>query len=140
MPDYSKCVIYTIKSGDGLYVGSTCNFNNRKYGHKYNIYNESDDKYNMKLYKTIRENDGAWDMQPHSQYPCKSKMEMAIEEERVRKELKADLNMNSCYKLDNERIRQRQNKKLDCECGGKFTFTNRMSHFRTKKHINYFNK
>ena len=26
MPDYKKCVIYTIRTGEGLYVGSTCNF------------------------------------------------------------------------------------------------------------------
>ena len=97
MPDYSKCVIYTIRTGEGLYVGSTCNFNQRKYTHKYSLNNETYHAYNIKLYRTIRENDGAWDMQPHSEYPCNSKMEMNIEEERVRKELKADLNSYSCF-------------------------------------------
>ena len=97
MPDYSKCVIYTIKTGDGLYVGSTCNFNNRKYQHKYNINYEDSEKYKYKLYEAIRANEGAWDMQPHAVFPCNSKMEMAIEEERVRKELKANLNSQSCY-------------------------------------------
>jgi len=97
MPDYSKCVIYTIRTGEGLYVGSSCNFVNRKRQHKQDINNENSEKYNRKLYKTIRDNDGAWDMQPHSEYPCNSKTEMNIEEERVRQELKADLNMNSCY-------------------------------------------
>ena len=97
MPDYSKCVIYTIRTGEGLYVGSTCNYNNRKYNHKSTINNENSKIFNLKLYKTIRENDGAWDMQPHSEYPCNSKIEMNIEEERVRKELKADLNMFSCF-------------------------------------------
>ena len=100
MPDYSKCVIYTIKTGDGVYVGSTCNFNKRKCDHKRNINNEERKAYNFKIYKTIRENGGAWDMQPHSQFPCNSKMEMNIEEERVRKELNADLNMISCYGFD----------------------------------------
>ena len=100
MPDYSKCVIYTIRTGEGLYVGSTCNFNNRKYSHKCSMNNENSEKYNRKLYKTIRDNDGAWDMQPHSEYPCNSKTEMNIEEERVRKELNADLNMYSCYGRD----------------------------------------
>ena len=97
MPDYKKCVIYTIRTGEGLYVGSTCNYNNRKYNHKSTMNNEKSKGYNYKLYQTIRENDGAWDMQPHSEYPCNSKMEMNIEEERIRKELNADLNMNSCY-------------------------------------------
>ena len=103
MPDYKKCVIYTIRTGEGLYVGSTCNYNNRKHNHKSNINNQNKKTYNLKLYKTIRENDGAWDMQPHSEYPCNSKIEMNIEEERVRKELKADLNMNSCYGVDDDK-------------------------------------
>ena len=97
MPDYSKCVIYTIKTGDRVYVGATCNFVNRKYSHKSSINNEASKEYNLKLYKTIRENEGVWDMQPHSQFPCKSKIEMTIEEERIRKKLNADLNTYSCF-------------------------------------------
>ena len=62
MPDYKKCVIYTIRTGEGLYVGSTCNYNNRKYNHKSTMNNEKSKGYNYKLYQTIRENDGAWDM------------------------------------------------------------------------------
>ena len=96
MPDYSKCIIYTIRTPTGLYVGSTCNFTHRKYGHKTNIYNEKSKKYNIKLYKNIRENDGEWEMKPYSEFPCKNKMEMTIEEERVRRELNADLNSYSC--------------------------------------------
>ena len=99
MPDYKKCVIYTIRTGEGLYVGSTCNYNNRKYNHKSTMNNEKSKGYNYKLYQTIRENDGAWDMQPHSEYPCNSKIEMNIEEERIRKELNANLNMNSCFSI-----------------------------------------
>ena len=108
MPDYSKCVIYTIRTGEGLYVGSTCNFVKRKYKHKSSLNNKNSKDINIKLYRTIRENDGAWDMQPHSEYPCNSKIEMNIEEERVRQELKADLNMNSCYGLDIDKQKQTQ--------------------------------
>ena len=49
MPDYSKCIIYTIRTPNGLYVGSTCNFINRKYGHKSAIHNENNEKYNIKV-------------------------------------------------------------------------------------------
>ena len=108
MPDYSKCVIYTIKTGDGVYVGATCNFVNRKHNHKSSINNEASKQYNYKLYQTIRENGGAWDMQPHSEYPCESKIQMNIEEERVRIELSADLNSQSCYGFDTEKIAQYQ--------------------------------
>jgi hypothetical protein len=148
MPDYSKCVIYTIRTGEGLYVGSTCNFNNRKYQHKYNINFEDSCKYKYKLYETIRANDGAWDMQPHSQYPCNSKMEMTIEEERIRLELKADLNTNSCYtnnkeylkeyyRKNKEKLNINANEKISCECGGKYTRQNKLNHFKTQKHLKY---
>ena len=166
MPDYKKCVIYTIKSGEGLYVGSTCNFNQRKYKHKSSLNNENDKNYNLKLYKTIRENGGEWSIQPHAEFPCKSKMEMCIEEERVRQELKADLNSNSCFLTEDERLKYQKDYKKDyyinnkeaiavkdknkyiknkekltekftCECGGKYTHQGSSQHFKSQKHSNY---
>jgi hypothetical protein len=103
MPDYSKCIIYTIRTPTGLYVGSTCNFTRRKHNHNSGIHNEKCRKYNIKLYKNIRENGGEWEMKPYSEFPCKNKMEMNIEEERIRRELNADLNSKSCYGLDKEK-------------------------------------
>jgi len=103
MPRYEDCVIYTIRSGDCLYIGSTCNFTQRKHDHKSKIYKSS---YESKLYKTIRENNGVWDMQPHKLFPCKNKMEMRIEEERCRVELNADLNSNSCQGQNKEMYKQ----------------------------------
>ena len=108
MPDYSKCIIYTIRTPNGLYVGSTCNFTMRKYGHKSCIHNENAKSYNYKLYKNIRENNDDWEMKPHSEFPCKNKMEMNIEEERIRRELNADLNSNSCYGRNKKRIAEHQ--------------------------------
>jgi len=96
MPDYSKSIIYTIRSRDSVYVGSTIDFRSRKYQHKCCIYNEKNKNYNVKLYKTIRENDGEWDMQPYSKYPCKDILELTIEEERIRQLLKADMNIKNC--------------------------------------------
>jgi hypothetical protein len=96
MTDYSKNIIYTIKSKDSIYVGSTVNFTSRKNQHKSNIYNENVKDYNYKLYKIIRENDGEWDMKPYSKYPCNDIVEQTIEEERIRILLKADMNSKSC--------------------------------------------
>ena len=96
MPDYSKSIIYTIRSKDNIYVGSTLNFRSRKNQHKCCIYNENSKEYNYKLYKIIRANEGIWDMQPYSKYPCKDILELTIEEERVRQLLKADLNSHCC--------------------------------------------
>jgi hypothetical protein len=97
MSDFTRGLIYTIRTGDSVYVGSTTNFTRRKCQHKSNIYNENDTaKYNLKVYKTIRENSGIWDMKPYKEYPCKNKTQLKIEEERIRRELNAELNSNSC--------------------------------------------
>ena len=108
MPDYSKCIIYTIRTPTGLYVGSTCNYRRRKNKHKSDMHNENSIAYNIKLYKNIRENNGEWEMKPYSEFPCKNKMEMNIEEERLRRELNADLNSNFCYGRDKEGKRERE--------------------------------
>ena len=110
MPDYSKCIIYTIRTPTGLYVGSTCNYTNRKYNHNSNIHNENGRAYNRNLYKNIRENNDEWEMKPYSEFPCKNKMEMNIEEERVRRELNADLNMSSCYNTEQDNIEYHKQK------------------------------
>ena len=89
--DYSKGLIYTIRSRDSLYVGSTKNFTNRKNHHKSNIHNR-----NENLYKIIRENNGEWDMKPYKEFPCENSIQLKIEEQRVYRELNADLNMKSC--------------------------------------------
>ena len=103
--DYQKGVIYTIKSGDSVYVGSTTNFRMRKSQHKSSLKKNKQ----FKLYKTIRENNGEWEMKPFKLFPCNSTVELQIEEERVRRELHADLNMKTCYGIDKEK--QKQTKK-----------------------------
>ena len=100
MPDYSKSIIYTIRTKDSLYVGSTTHFINRKSAHKKHIYKEPK---NFKLYNTIRDNNGEWDMKPYKEFPCENKTQLRIEEERIRYELKADLNMCLCYGNDKEK-------------------------------------
>jgi predicted GIY-YIG superfamily endonuclease len=63
MPDYSHCVIYkliNIETRELLYIGSTCNFNKRRYDHKKAVYNQNKRDYNMNIYSHIREL-GGWD-------------------------------------------------------------------------------
>lgn len=103
MPDYSKGLIYTIKTGNGLYVGSTTNFTKRKYCHKWRVEND-----NAKLYNTIRENGGEWDMKPYKEFPCENKTQLTIEEERIRCELNTDLNSHTCYGKDMENYKNYQ--------------------------------
>jgi len=94
--DYKKSVIYTIKTGDNVYVGSTTNFTTRKGHHKRSIYNQNCKAYNYKLYKTIRDNGWNWDMKPYKEYPCENRTQLIIEEERIRCDLNSDLNMCCC--------------------------------------------
>lgn len=104
--DYKKSVIYTIKTGNGLYVGSTTDFTKRKYQHKSCIYDEKQKGYNCKLYQNIRANNFEWDMKPYKEYPCENKIQLTIEEERVRCELRADLNMNNCHGKNEEKKKE----------------------------------
>ena len=168
MPDYSKSIIYTIRSRDNVYVGSTIDFRSRKNQHKVCIYNENSEKYNRKIYKTIRENNYEWVMRPYSKYSCKDKLELTIEEERVRQLLKADLNSQSCgtgltekeyfkqYREEhknilNEYIKQyneehkdelneKKRQKITCECGCIVTKNNLARHSKSKKHIIFMEK
>ena len=105
--DYSKSVIYKIEHIDKpelLYIGSTTDFTRRKAGHKHDCFNEYRSKYNIKLYQMIRAN-GNWDsfkIMIIKEFPCNSKTELLIEEEKYRKELQASLNSCKCYITEEE--------------------------------------
>jgi len=101
--DYSKSVIYKIEHIDSpelLYVGSTTDFIRRKSEHKRNYNNENKkNTYNLKLYTMIRSNGGfeSFKIMIICEFPCNSKTELVIEEEKHRKELQATLNSNKCF-------------------------------------------
>ena len=144
MPNYENCVIYTIRSGDNLYVGSTCNFTKRKSNHNHYLKNENSKHHNFKVYKIIRENGGEYDMKPYKIFPCKNKLEMRIEEERCRVELNADLNTKACYLEDKyyyqkqytkNTLREYNKEKIICECGCKVNRLYIYRHRKTKKHL-----
>ena len=62
MTDYSNSIIYKIHCEDvpEIYVGSTCNFNDRRYNHKSSCNNENNNAYNLKVYQFIRDY-GGWE-------------------------------------------------------------------------------
>jgi len=105
--DYSKSIIYKIEHLENpelLYVGSSTNFVKRKQDHKFCCNSENNSKYNMKVYKMIREN-GGWDQFKIiviKEYPCDSKINLLMEEDRMMKELKATLNRQRAYVSDEE--------------------------------------
>ena len=164
--DYSRTIIYKIQHQDKedlLYVGSTTDFTKRKYRHKSNCKTSS--KYNIKLYKTIRDN-GGWDcfrMIEIKKFPCNDKREAEAEEDRIMCEMKATMNSqrgymgltkkeyDKQYKIDNWdkiikkkneyridnriKIREYDKQKINCECGCVVTKTNLKRHKEAKKHL-----
>lgn len=96
--DYSNTIIYKITCNEPSvtekYVGHTTNFVQRKSAHKNSTKNEKSACYNLKLYKTIRENGGwdNWRMEMISFYNCKNLHEAKLKEQEHFIELKATLN------------------------------------------------
>lgn len=107
--DYSKAIIYKIEhinNPELLYVGSTTHFINRKSEHKTACNNEKNKHYTQKIYQMIRDN-GNWEsfkIMIIKEFPCNSKTELLIEEEKHRKELQATLNSIRAYRTNEEAI------------------------------------
>jgi hypothetical protein len=98
MPNYQRTIIYKIICNDlniiDLYVGSTTNFTRRKCDHKRHCCNESDKKYNTKIYKIIRDNGGwdNWSMLEIEKYPCNDNNEARFRERYWYEQLKSTMN------------------------------------------------
>ena len=151
--NYQKGVIYTIRSRDSVYVGSTTNFTTRKRGHKSHLHLNTQ----RKLYQSIIDNDGEWEMKPYQLFPCNSKLELEIQEEKIRQILKADLNTQSCrgfdmkeyyqqnkeqikstanefYHQNKEQTNKRKKEKITCECGNCVRRGDIIRHKKSNKH------
>ena len=96
--DYSKVVIYKIVCNDlnvtNCYVGHTTDFKSRKNCHKSDCNNEKKQHYNLKIYKSIRDNGGweNWSMIEVEKYPCNDANEARKKEREWFEKLKANLN------------------------------------------------
>jgi hypothetical protein len=96
--DYSNTIIYKIVCKDPLikdvYVGHTINFVQRKHAHKQACNNINSQGYNLKLYKTIRENGNwsNWDMSIINFYNCENLLKAREKEHEYYVSLNATLN------------------------------------------------
>jgi hypothetical protein len=106
MPDYSKSLVYKLEHVDGgsIYVGSTTNFAARRNAHKTNSANPASKEFNAPVYKAIREAGGFeyFTMRIIKAFPCKTKMELLIEETRVSSEIKPTLNSCKAWRSEEE--------------------------------------
>ena len=150
--DYSKSIIYKIEHTDKpelVYVRSTTDFVKRKYQHKSDCKNKNKKSYNLKLYQIIRDN-GEWEsfkIMIICEFPCNSKTELIIEEEKHRKELQTTLNSYSAYNTVEDILNKRKEyiknnkdkrkEKITCECGSMFLLRDKLRHERTIKHCQF---
>ena len=156
---YQNGLIYTIKTDNGLYVGSTCDFTRRKGEHKSKCFNENCKEYKFKVYKNIRENGGEYTIEIYKMFPCNSVDELRIEEKNVIKYLNPNLNTMSAFQSVEEKKEyikkykeqkkykeytknyRQQNKekfaeKITCECGCQIRRDDIAKHRKNKKHLN----
>tara|TARA_B110001450_G_scaffold252697_1_gene274906 strand:- start:240 stop:773 length:534 start_codon:yes stop_codon:yes gene_type:complete len=169
---YQNGLIYKLCSKDptikDCYVGSTCNFTKRKWGHKSKCNNEKDIAYNFNVYKFIRDHGGwdNWDMIELIKYPCNTKRELALKEREYLEMLGGTLNncvpsqgqteqmrkyreankeeinekAKAYYQTNKKEINEKQRERIKCECGGRFTKQNKSTHLKSLNHQKYLNE
>lgn len=141
-----------------VYVGSTDDFHTRCKSHTSRCHNENDAKYNYKVYKFIRANGGMknfifepiieceedtrYEAEVHYFKTLNSKLN-TVYPRRTKKEYYLDnkeqiIKQHKKYIEENiEQIHRQKNVKNECQCGGRYTNSNKSSHLRTKFHKLY---
>lgn len=125
--DYSNTIIYKITCNDSKvvdkYVGHTTNFVQRKHSHKNSTNNNKSPCYNLKLYKTIRDNGGwdNWKMEIVQFYNCKNIYEAKMREQSHYTQLNASLNSIEPFKpiettVERERTKIKQDDDVSSGC------------------------
>ena len=113
--DYKNTEMYNICCRDidisDIYVGHTTNFYKRMNGHKSACNNRIDKKYNLYLYKFIRQTGGwdNWQMILIEKYPCNDKKEAESRERYWFEYLRPSLNKNRPTITRNESLEYKRN-------------------------------
>jgi predicted GIY-YIG superfamily endonuclease len=105
MVNYTNTIIYKLcnKDFDGIYVGSTTNFESRRRQHKHACNNVI---FKSKVYRIIRNNGGwdIWDMIVIEKYEATDKKDQLIRERYWMEALNSTLNDQSSYRTEEENI------------------------------------
>lgn len=150
MVNYQNGKIYKlVNSKDNkIYVGGTCtDLQKRLYAHIH----KSKIKSNRRIYKHLIII--GWNLvkiELIENYPCNNIIELNKREQYWIDKLQPELNSKPAYiplcKLSKTYIKyrdsllKRQSSRIHCECGINIRFGDRCRHYRTKKHLCYFNK
>ena len=141
---YNNGIIYKLCCKDttikDIYVGSTCAFRMRKNSHKSSCTNENSKKYNLNVYKFIRDHGGwdNWDMIEIKKVNCDTKRELDKEERAVLEQLGGTLNTNIPTSTMKE-IYEKRSEKFNCDCGSIIRKSGKSRHIKSEKHQKYLN-
>jgi predicted GIY-YIG superfamily endonuclease len=167
---YENSVVYMIKCKDqsleDCYIGSTIDFENRRWGHKSRCINKNDKSYNITVYQFIRDH-GGWDnfeMIRLIKYNCKDKKELHKIENIFMDVYTPSLNSRKAsrnphylkdyyqknkakicekdkqyYQENKAKISEYRSQKITCECGSTIRILGITLHRKTNKHQNYLN-
>ena len=147
-------VIYTIKTANGLYVGSTINFKNRCDNHRDELKSQRSNQY---IYKNILSNNGIYKIEIYCNVICRDRRQLNFFEEQYRIILGANLNSIKAFRREDEikecrKIRDAKNKqkikeynkqqsakRFECDCGVMYSYKHKSRHMKSQKHINFIN-
>ena len=122
--------MYVIRHPDlGLeYVGHTTNFDGRKWNHKACA---SMPNPTQRVYQAIQANGGwtAWEMVKIAEFPCKTRQEAVIEEERYRVERGSSLNTYRAHTTQEQRAEQVREQKAKYVAGHREQEKERMAKY-----------
>jgi hypothetical protein len=163
--DFSRTIMYKLVCNDlnitHCYVGHTTHFVKRRAEHKFNCNSQNRKHYNYKVYKLIRETGGweNWTMVQIEHFPCNNRNDAGARERYWYELLNSNMNtqvpnrppveyMTQYYQDHREdrllyknkyynKNKAEINQKFNCECGGKYTHSNKTTHCKTKLHQKY---
>jgi hypothetical protein len=134
MVNYQNSKIYKIvdNTNGNVYIGSTCKIlYERLAQHGYDYKRYLDGNYHfVTSFKILEKNN--YEIELIELCPCNSKIELH-KRERYYIETIECINKN----IPSRTKQESQNEKHNCECGGKYTISNKVQHFKSSKHQQY---
>ena len=146
MPDYRDAKIYKLKSSntDLCYIGSTIQpLNSRLSLHKYHYKLWKSGNYHfVTSFKVFDDVDCKIELL--ERYPCDNRNELELRERHYIETIKCvnknvpTRTMAEYHEINKDAIDAKRKVRHDCDCHGKYTTANKQIHFKTKKHLEYF--
>ena len=141
--------IYSITCKDPIvtetYIGSSTDVANRRRSHKWiSGCGHTDRRYNIKLYRFIREHGGwpNWELKVLDTVECDDRIALHKIERQWIEHKNSELNSNVAGRSAKESMacyfakhKERLATRCACSCGGKYTMGQKSTHFKTKRHV-----